>query len=351
MSGAIIGGALGAGGSIASGLLGSSAAKSAAQTQASAAEQAAQLQAELGQESLGYQADQYGNSLALEQPWLQGGANSLSTLQYLMGLGPSGGQQGSGLTTGSTSLSIPGVNGSVSVPTVKGLQGTANTKLGAFGSLMSPYSGGQFQAPTLQQAQQTPGYQFALQQGENAMQASAAANGNLLTGGTETALNNYAQNMANTNYNNVYNQALQTYNTNYNTWANQKAQNYNMLAGQAGLGQTTAQQLSNAGMQSANSISNILGNTGAQIGQGVNNAAAATASGYLNSANAWNGAIGGATGSLSQMAMLNQFLQNQGNQGSIGNNINGELLNSIIPYQGLDESTALGSVAPSALSL
>jgi hypothetical protein len=299
--------------------LGSNASQKAASTEAQAAEQAAQMQGELGQESLGLESQMYGNSLALDQPFLQSGANAMSSLDYLLGIGSPNGSGAGGLSTGSTNLSIPGVAGSASVPTVKGLNGTANTNLGAFGSLLAPYSGGAFQAPTAAQAAATPGYKFALQQGEQAQQAGAAANGSLLTGGTQAALGNYAQNYANTNYNNIYNQALQTYGTNYNTWANQQANTYNRLSGLAGMGQTAAQTLGSEGLQSAGQIANTLAGTGAQVGQNLQNAAGATASGYLNSANAWGGAlqgVGQAGMNMNQMAMLQQLLGNQGNAGA-----------------------------------
>lgn len=365
---------IGLAGSIGGAAIESSGANSAASTQANAADYNAQLQAELGQEQLGYESTQYGNSLNLEAPWLQEGANSLDTLQYLMGLGPNNpngteslasgvngptgamgatnnSPQNAGLSTGSTALSIPGVNGSVSVPTVNSLTGTADTNLGAYGSLMSQYPGGQFTAPTAAQAAATPGYQFALQQGEGAAQASAAANGSLLTGGTQTALDQYAQNYANTNYNNVYNQALQTYNTNYNTWANQKAQTYNMLAGQSGTGQITAQQLSNAGLTSANQVGSTLGSTGNAISQQNSNAAAATASGYVGTANAYGGALGSMGSNLNQYLLLQQLMgQNGGgttalSPGTVSNPSIANYLNNNGPEPGYTDWSQVGGAA------
>src|SRR5271163_4920796 len=53
-----------------------------------------------------------------------------------------------------------------------------------------------FQAPTLAQAEQTPGYQFQLQQGTQAIDQNAAANGTLMSGNTGVALENYGQNLA-----------------------------------------------------------------------------------------------------------------------------------------------------------
>jgi len=306
----LVGSGLSAGGSIASGIMGSNAAQDAASVQAKAADKAATLQANLGQESLNYENNQYQQARADEKPWLQSGADSLATMKYLMGMGSSTGATGNGNTSsGGTTLSIPGATGSTSVPGVSSLNGTASTNAGAFGSLMAPYSGGTFQAPTAAAAASSPGEKFALQQGENAVQASAAANGSLLTGGTQAALNQYAQGMASTNYNNVYNRALQTYNTNYNTWANQNATKYNELAGLSSGGQTAAQTLSNAGSNAANQVGNTLTNTGKEVGQQYNNSAAATASGYVGSANALGGAVSNSANSLSQMMQLSSLMK------------------------------------------
>lgn len=314
VTGGILAG-VGLAGSIGGAAIGANAAGNAASTQANAAEQNAQLQAELGQESLGYENYQYQQALANEMPWLQGGANSEATLQYLLGIGGIPGQQGArtgAQTIPGQTLSIPGVQGAVNLPGVSPLQGTAATNLGAYGSLMSQYPGGQFTAPTLEQAQQAPGYQFGLQQGIGALQAGAAANGSLLTGGTQNALDQYAQNYADTNYNNVYNQALQGYQTNYNVWANQQANEFNRLAALAGGGQTAAQQLNSAGLQSAGQVANTLMGTGQGISQQNSNAAAATASGYIGAGNAWGGALSGGANNLSQLALLYNLMNSQG---------------------------------------
>lgn len=324
-TGIAIAGGVGAAGSLAAGGIEANAAGNAASTEANAADYAANIQGQLGQESLENETQQFQQGQANDEPWLQSGANSLATLQYLMGTG--GSTVGSSGTSPGQTLSIPGVSGSVSIPGVTGLQGTANTSLGAYGSLMAGYPGGQFTAPTAAQAEQTPGYQFALNQGEGAMQASAAANGSLLTGGTQNALDQYAQQYADTNYNNVYNQALTGYNTNYNTWANQQANEYNRLAAQSGLGQTTAQQLTSAGLQSAAQVGSTLNSTGQQIGNDAEAAAGATASGYQNSANAIAGGLTGATSALSQYGLMSALL-NQQNQGPTFNQSGQAMSNS-----------------------
>lgn len=300
----MIAGGVAAAGSVASGVIGANAAQNAASVQANAAKYNANMQGQLGQEGLALENQQNQQDQANLQPYLQTGDNANATLQYLMGMG--GESPGSGgVTTGpGQTLSIPGIAGSVTVPGVKTTTGTAATNLGSYGELMQGYGGGAFQAPTAEQARQTPGYQFGLQQGMGAQEASAAANGTLLTGGTQAALNQNAQNYADTNYNNVYNQALQTYGTNYNTWANQNASEYNRLAGMAGMGQTAANTMNTQGLQSTGQIANTLTNTGQQIGQQNTNAAAATASGYVGAGNAYSGMASNLGNSLSQMMML-----------------------------------------------
>lgn len=52
----------------------------------------------------------------------------------------------------------------------------------------------------------TPGYQFQMQQGLNAINADAAAKGQTLSGNTMTGINNYAQGVASQGYNNYINQ-------------------------------------------------------------------------------------------------------------------------------------------------
>ena len=74
-----------------------------------------------------------------------------------------------------------------------------------------------FQAPTIQDALNQPGYQFNLQEGEKGLQSWAAAKGTLNSSDTGKALTNYAENAAQSDYQNVYNNMLQAYNTNYQT--------------------------------------------------------------------------------------------------------------------------------------
>lgn len=72
-----------------------------------------------------------------------------------------------------------------------------------------------FQQPTMEQALNEPGYQFALGQGVQGLDQSAAARGTLNTGGTLKDVLKYGQALGQQNYQNVFNRALDIYNTNY----------------------------------------------------------------------------------------------------------------------------------------
>lgn len=315
----MIAGGVGAAGALGAAGIESSAAGKAAATQANAADRAADIQGQLGQESLANEVQTQEQNQANEEPFLQTGANSIAQLGYLMGITPSG-TVGGGAPAPGQSLSIPGVNGTVTTPGVTPLTGTANTNIGKLGQLMEAYPGGEFTAPTAAQAAQTPGYKFALDQGENAVQAGAAANGSLLTGGTLNAEQQYGQGLATTNYNNTYNQALSTYDTKYNTWSNNQANQFNRLAAMAGMGQTSAQTLGSQGVQSAGQIASTLTNTGQLLGQDFQNAGAATASGYMGSANAWGGGISAAANMPSNLLLLQQLMAKNQNNGDMNYN-------------------------------
>ena len=157
-----------------------------------------------------------------------------------------------------------------------------------------------FVPPTDITEQNDPGFQFRLQQGQQALENSAAARGGLLSGGTAKALERYAQDYASNEYQNVYNRSLTDYQQAYNIFNQNQANVFNRYADLAGIGQTSAQQLSNAGLTTGNNVGSTLLTSGAQIGQDLNNAAAARASGYIGSANAYGSALGslGGLGSL-----------------------------------------------------
>nr|MCJ9372844.1 DNA transfer protein p32 [Acinetobacter baumannii]MCJ9474479.1 DNA transfer protein p32 [Acinetobacter baumannii]MCJ9482068.1 DNA transfer protein p32 [Acinetobacter baumannii]MCJ9568232.1 DNA transfer protein p32 [Acinetobacter baumannii] len=100
------------------------------------------------------------------------------------------------------------------------------------------------------------------------------AQGGLLSGATQKALNDYAQNFASQEYQNAYNR--------YN--ADQTNQ-YNRLSNLVGLGQSAAAGVGNAGMQTGQAIAN---NTMA----GANAQAAGTIAAGNKTANNFNNLLG-----------------------------------------------------------
>lgn len=129
-------------------------------------------------------------------------------------------------------------------------------------------------AAALQAFQNNPGYQFQLQQGNNAINAAAAANGTLNSGNQLTALSNYNQGLAGTSWQNYLNslnpylQASQNaaggIGTMYGNLGNQSANLYQGL-GNAAYGAQTS--IGNANANAALSGLNASANT---IGAGMN---------------------------------------------------------------------------------
>jgi hypothetical protein len=268
-----VGTAIGIGGIAAAGI-GAGGSALAAGAQSGAAKNAAQLSYQAQQNSLAEQEREFNINQGNIQPWLQAGTQGINTLSSL--------------------LSTPG-------------QG-----------LLTPWTQ-QFQAPTAQQAAQYPGYQFQLQQGEQAIQNSAAATGGLLSSGTAETLNNYAQNAAQTDYSNVYQQALGEYQQNYNIFQGNQTNEFNRLAALSGAGQTAATTLGQLGQSAASNITNINATGAAQQGNALMNAGAAQASGYAGVANS----LGGGISNISQYLMLQNLLNGSGGGGGGGVNMEG----------------------------
>lgn len=247
------------GGGLASAGIGAAASTSAANTQANAATTAAQLQYQAQQNALNQQMQMFGVQQANQAPFLQAGQAAVGTL--------------------AKDVMQPG---------------------GPF----QPWTG-QFTAPTAAQAAQTPGYQFALQQGLGALQANAAARGTLLTGGTGQALEQYAQGLASNTYQQTYNNALTQYQTAYNQFQQNQANLYNRLAGLSGTGQVAANTLGQQAGQMAGLGTQTYLQGAAQQGQSLQNAAAATASGYVGAANAGAGAFSNLGNYLTLYGLMN----------------------------------------------
>lgn len=176
----------------------------------------------------------------------------------------------------------------------------------------------QYFQPTMAQLEQTPGYQFTLRQGLNAVDNSAASRGLAGSGAQQKALADYASGLAST----TYQQQLQNYMAQFGTDLNARVGQfntglqaamgqselafnqgtandtnlYNRLAGLAGIGQNAAAQSGAGSVQTGTGIaSNLIG------------AGNAAASGYIGSANALNQGLGSAANGISQGYMMNRL--------------------------------------------
>jgi hypothetical protein len=133
--------------------------------------------------------------------------------------------------------------------------------------------------PTQQQLEQTPGYQFTLQQGMKGVDNAMSAKGLGLSGAQAKGLADYTTGLASNTFQQQYQNALQNYQTNYNAQQQQVGNLLNLL----GIGQNAAAGVGNAGMQSAQGIGNTLMS-------GAN----ATAAGQIAAGNAQSNALSGA---------------------------------------------------------
>lgn len=181
-----------------------------------------------------------------------------------------------------------------------------------YGSLLTPYKAYQEYAaykPFSEAEFKTdPGYQFRLDQGNQAIQNLAAATGNLNSGRALKDAMKFSSGLASQEYQNAYgrynndyltgfNSHMQNYLTGFNTDQTNKTNIYNKLMGLTGLGQTSATALANVGQNYSGQVSN-------NLAQGAN----AQAAGAVGQSNAINQGLGTVTNALGGYFM-NQGMQ------------------------------------------
>lgn len=290
--GPIVGGV----GSIAGGIKGSNAASSAGALQARAAQQAMQLiQNQLGQvnPAIGTAAQ---NAAAAAAGAAQTAGQGVTTAAQNASTGIQNAAQGA------NALLNPYLQ-------------TGNQATQTLAQMMAP--GGQLMQPFTMQTMQAmdPGYQFRIDQANKALQASAAARGGALGGGTASALAAQTQNLASGEYANAFNRYLAQNQQLYAQLSGQAAQGQ-AAAGASGLNLMNAGQLAGGwGTGAANLAGNYLTqgtqyggtittNAAQQMAQNAMTAtgqmsnlltggAAAQAAGQVGAANAWSNALGG----------------------------------------------------------
>lgn len=159
-----------------------------------------------------------------------------------------------------------------------------------------------------------PGYQFRLDQGIKALNASAASRGGALSGANMKGAIDYGQNMASNEYTNAYNR----YRTNR---ADQLAPLQSLYTGGQAAAAGSAAQAGAAGSTMNNAYANLGSNINStnnalstNVGNAINAGGAAAAGGYTAGGTAINSTIGN---------LGNQYMnmQNAANQTSYQNNV------------------------------
>lgn len=138
--------------------------------------------------------------------------------------------------------------------------------------------------------EESPGYQFRLQEGINTLQRGAAARGNLLSGATQKALVGFGQDYATSEYDNF----LRRY-----------YESQQPLFGLAGMGGTTAAQTAGMAQQTGANIGQMQMQGGNLLAQGQMGAGMAGASAYGHYGNILNQGI-------SNMMLLGLYGDQQG---------------------------------------
>lgn len=296
--------------SIAGGLLGSDSASDAAAGQAQATREANDLQRYI-----------YDNNVKLNQPAIDAGNLGRNKLLQLLGLGgtPGGAPAQSrdqlrqsllakyttpgamtptyegglvseeighwangvpiltGFTSGAPTIDETGLQAAIDAEMARG---GIDSQSGDYGSLMKAFTGDDLQ--------NEPGYQFGLQQGNQALDRKAAAGGGYFSGAALKAAQRFGQDYAGTKFGEAFNRDT----------AN-KTNTFNRLTGLINPGQTAANQVGTMGASYANQVGNNL----------TSNATAQGAAGIAG-ANAWQNAINGGVNAYQQYNAKNSLAEN-----------------------------------------
>lgn len=252
--------------------IGAIASSSAASTQASAARDAANIQAGASENASQTQLQMFHEAQSTLAPYVTTGNNALAQLSKLYGVGGANG------TTG---------------------QSTPDT------------------AAMEQALQNFPGYQFAFNQGQQALDRSAASRGLLLSGGQIKDSQTFGQGMASQQFGGYVNQ----------------------LQALSSLGESGASMTGNAAITTGQGIAGSQIAGGNAIAQGILGAGQATASGIVGGANAATGAINTGVSNSILSNFLNPAANPSNNASSFtgfnsGNAQNGGVLAGGVPLQG-----------------
>ena len=250
-----------AGASVLGGLIGGAGSRSAAETQAGAARESGAFAKDVADRQLALQTRQYEEGVQRQQPFLTAGTNALARMQA----------------------------GEFAQPS-------------AFN-----FGTNDFQAD--------PGYAFRLSEGQKALERSAAARGGLISGTALKAATRFGGDLASQEYQNAYGRAL----TGYNANVARADTGYNRLAGMAGVGQTSTQQLNAAGANYAGAGSATLGSYGTAMGNSIMGAGNANAAGTLGMTNTLASGLTTAASGYQNQKNFNDYLASRKSMYGVSN--------------------------------
>jgi hypothetical protein len=280
-----------AGAMVGTAYLSNRAASKAADVQAGAASDAAQLQRETSQEQLALQREMYERNIGLQEPFRQSGLAAQNQLLTLLGIRPQQAPEAPRASGGGGFGGVAGMIGNVAANAMRqqqgpGLQVDPNSP--DFGRYARDFGMSDFQAD--------PGYAFRMSEGMKGLERSAAARGGLLSGATLKGIQRYGQDLGSQEYQNAFNR----YQTN-------RAARLNPLQSLAGVGQTSANTIGQAGQNYASQAGGTMGQMASNVGDLMTGGAAARASGYVGGANALTGALSTGLNYYQGQQMMNRL--------------------------------------------
>lgn len=207
----------------------------------SAAKKASRAQVQAAQDANAAQQRMFEEQNRLQEPFRQGGLTAQNEIMQLLGIG-------------------------------------GNKAAAGYGSLGKSFGQSDFE--------QDPGYAFRQAEGMKALERSAAARGNLLSGSTLKGVQRFGQDLASQEYQNAFNR----YQVN-------RSNKLNPL-----------QSLMGSGQSATNIMTGAAGQMGQNEASNLYNAGQARASGYIGQGNALNTALGQIGGMVGQLPMQNAMM-------------------------------------------
>lgn len=234
-----------------SGLFGAGASQKASQAQSQASMMSAMLQAQQAAAAQAAQERMYREGVERMEPFRLGGVAATNRMLELYGIG-------------------------------------GDKNAAGYGSYAQPFSMADYQAD--------PGYNFRVQEGQRAIDRSAAASAGLQSGNALRAAARYGHEMGSQEYGNAYNRFFQ-----------QRELQMRSLQGLASPGSSMAASGAHIGAQTGANIANTMIGAGQAMGQGIEQAGAARASSYMGGASALQGALGGIGQNLMAYGMMSRM--------------------------------------------